>query len=162
MRRAIAEAARRRAARGLDGLELEARVAALLGQEAAVSSPTATMANQIALKLHGRPGDVLIAEEHSHVLIYEYGGASAHAGLVTLGLRGDAGRVSTRSARAAPSVKAADQRAAVLSLENTHNSSGGRTWPLGELREVLATAWDLGSLSISTAPVFSTRPLRRA
>ena len=63
--------------------------------------PTATMANQIALKLHGRPGDVLIAEEHSHVLIYEYGGASAHAGLVTLGLRGDAGRVSPDQVRAA-------------------------------------------------------------
>ena len=108
--------------------------------------PTATMANQIALKLHGRPGDVLIAEEHSHVLIYEYGGASAHAGLVTLGLRGDAGRVSPEQIRAAavPSVKAADQRAAVLSLENTHNSSGGRTWPLGELAEVLDTARDLG------------------
>ena len=133
MRRAIAEAASgtSRSAR-IDGLELEARVAAL-GQEAAVFLLTATMANQIALKLHGRPGDVLIAEEHSHVLIYEYGGASAHAGLVTLGLRGDAGRVSPDQVRAAaaPSVKAAATSAAVLSLENTHNSSGGRTWPLG-------------------------------
>ena len=42
------------------------RVATLLGQEAALFVPTATMANQIALKLHARPGDVLIAEEHSH------------------------------------------------------------------------------------------------
>ena len=126
--------------------ELETRVAALLGQEAAVFLPTATMANQIALKLHGRPGDVLVAEEHSHVLIYEYGGASAHAGLVTLGLRGDAGRISPEQVRAAaaPSVKAADQRAAVLSLENTHNSSGGRVWPLGALRDVLDAARELG------------------
>ncbi|HEX2345272.1 MAG TPA: threonine aldolase family protein [Gaiellaceae bacterium] len=148
MRRAIAEAVVGDEQKREDPTvaELEARVAALLGQEAAVFLPTATMANQIALKLHGRPGDVLIAEEHSHVLIYEYGGASAHAGLVTLGLRGDAGRVSPEQVRAAatPSVKAADQRAAVLSLENTHNSSGGRTWPLAELREVLDTARDLG------------------
>ena len=56
-------------------LELERRVAELLGHEAAVFLPTATMANQVALKLHGRPGDVLLAEEHSHVLVYEYGGA---------------------------------------------------------------------------------------
>ena len=49
---------------------LQERVAALLGHEAAVFLPTATMANQIALKLHGRPGDVLVAEEHSHVLVY--------------------------------------------------------------------------------------------
>ena len=46
---------------------LQERVAALLGQEAAVFLPTATMANQIALKLLGRPGDVLLAEETSHV-----------------------------------------------------------------------------------------------
>ena len=39
-----------------------------------------------------RPGDVLVAEEHSHVLIYEFGGAAVHAGLVTLGVPGDAGR----------------------------------------------------------------------
>lgn len=124
---------------------LQERVAALLGQEAAVFLPTATMANQIALKLHGRPGDVLIAEEHSHVLIYEYGGASAHAGLVMLGLRGEAGRISSEQVRAAaaPSVKVADQRAAVLSLENTHNSAGGRVWPLDALEEVLDTAHEL-------------------
>ena len=46
------------------------------------------MANQIALKLHGRPGDVLLAEQHSHVLVYEFGGAAAHAGLLTVGLPG--------------------------------------------------------------------------
>ena len=56
--------------------------------------PTATMANQIALKLHSRPGDVLLAEETSHVLVYEYGGAAAHAGLMSLGLTGANGRVT--------------------------------------------------------------------
>jgi threonine aldolase len=148
MRRAIAEAVVGDEQKREDPTvsELERRVATLLGQKAAVFVPTATMANQIALKLHGRPGDVLIAEEHSHVLIYEYGGVSAHAGLVTLGLRGDAGRLLPEQVRAAaaPSVKAADQRATVLSLEDTHNSSGGRVWPLAELREVLDTARELG------------------
>ena len=45
--------------------ELQGRVAALLGQEAALFLPTATMANQIALKLLARPGDVLVAEQFS-------------------------------------------------------------------------------------------------
>ena len=126
--------------------ELQERVAALLGQEAALFLPTATMANQIALKLHTRPGDVLIAEEHAHVVIYEYGGAAAHAGLVTVGLPGDRGRLSAEQIRAAaePSSKVADQRATVLALENTHNSSGGRVWPLGELEHVVATAREVG------------------
>ncbi len=104
------------------------------------------MANQIALKLHGRPGDVLIAEETAHVVIYEYGGAAAHAGLVTLGLPGDRGRLTSEQVRSAaePSTKVADQRAAVLALENTHNSSGGRVWPLDELEEVVTAAREVG------------------
>jgi threonine aldolase len=126
--------------------ELQDRVAELLGHEAAIFLPTATMANQIALKLLSRPGDVLVAEEHSHVVIYEYGGAAAHAGLMTLGLPGDRGRLTPDQVRRAaePSTKVADQRAAVLSLENTHNSSGGRVWPLDELEEVVGTAREVG------------------
>jgi threonine aldolase len=125
---------------------LQERVAALLGHEAALFVPTATMANQIALKLHGRPGDVLVAEEHSHVLVFEYGGVAAHAGLMTLGLPGVAGRISSSQLRtaAAPSVKAADQRVTVISLENTHNNAGGRVWPLEELTDVVETARELG------------------
>ncbi|MBA2642940.1 MAG: threonine aldolase family protein [Actinobacteria bacterium] len=125
---------------------LQERVASLLGQESAIFLPTATMANQVALKLHGRPGDVLVAEESSHVLVYEYGGAAAHAGLMTLGLPGVAGRISPDQLRAAtaPSTKAADQRVTLLSLENTHNNAGGRVWPLAELDALVATARELG------------------
>jgi threonine aldolase len=148
MRRAIAEAAvgdeQKREDPSVNALQ--ERVAALLGQEAAIFLPTATMANQIALKLHARPGDVLIAEETSHVVIYEYGGAAVHAGVMTLGLPGDRGRLSPDQIRAAaePSTKIADQRAAIVALENTHNSAGGRVWPLDELEESVVTAREVG------------------
>jgi threonine aldolase len=148
MRRAIAEAAvgdeQKREDPSVNALQ--ERVAALLGHEAAVFVPTATMANQIALKLHARPGDVLIAEQHAHVVVYEYGGAAAHAGLMTLGLPGDRGRLTAEQvlAASAPSTKGADQRAAILSLENTHNASGGRVWPLDALEEVVAAAREVG------------------
>ena len=148
MRRAIAEAEVGDEQKREDPTvtALQERVAALLGQEAALFVPTATMANQIALKLHGRPGDVLVAEEHSHVLVFEYGGAAAHAGLMTLGLPGTAGRISSAQLRAAaaPSTKAADQRVTILSLESTHNNAGGRVWPLAELEDVIETARELG------------------
>ena len=126
--------------------ELQDRVAPLLGQEAALFLPTATMANQIALKLLARPGDVLLAEEFSHVVVYEYGGPAAHAGLTTLGLPGHGGRLSAEQIRRAaePSAKVADQRAAVLSLENTHNSAGGRVWPLDELDDAVSVAREAG------------------
>jgi threonine aldolase len=52
---------------------LEQRAAELLGHEEAVYVPTATMANEIALRLHGEPGDEILAEEHAHVLIAELG-----------------------------------------------------------------------------------------
>jgi threonine aldolase len=148
MRRAIAEAVVGDEQKREDPsvLELERRVAALLGHEAAVFLPTATMANQIALKLHGRPGDVLLAEENSHVLVYEYGGVAANAGLMTRGLPGVAGRITPEQIRleSAPSAKGADQRVAVVSVENTHNNAGGRVWPLLELEEVVSTARELG------------------
>ena len=148
MRRAIAEAAvgdeQKREDPSVNALQ--ERVAELLGHEAAIFVPTATMANQIALKLLSRPGDVLIAEENAHVAIYEYGGAAAHAGLMTLGLPGQRGRITPEQVRRAaePSTKVADQRAAIVSLENTHNASGGRVWPLAELDEVIATTRELG------------------
>jgi len=148
MRRAIAEAEVGDEQKREDPTvtALQERVAALLGQEAAIFVPTATMANQIALKLHGRPGNVLVAEEHSHVLVYEYGGVAAHAGLMTLGLPGTAGRISSAQLRAtaAPSAKAADQRVRILSLESTHNNAGGRIWPLPDLGDVIETARELG------------------
>ena len=125
---------------------LQERAATLLGQETALFVPTATMANQIALKLHARPGDILVAERHAHVVIYEYGGAAAHAGLMVETIEGRRGRFGVEDLEAVtvPSTKSADQRPAVLALENTHNSSGGRCWPLDELRAVTAAARDRG------------------
>jgi threonine aldolase len=125
---------------------LQERAAALLGQEQALFVPTATLANQIALKLHSRPGDVLVAERHAHVVIYEYGGPAAHAGLMIEPIEGRAGRFGVAELEAAtePSTKAADQRATVLAIEDTHNSSGGRCWPLDELEDVTRAARERG------------------
>src|SRR5213592_1850057 len=72
--------------------ELERRVAELLGQEEAVFVPTATMANEIALRTLGNPGDEVIAEENSHIFLAELGGPAVHAGLMTRPLRCVAGR----------------------------------------------------------------------
>jgi threonine aldolase len=166
MRQAIAEAAvgdeQKREDPSVN--ELQARVAALLGQEAAIFLPTATMANQIALKLHSRPGDVLVAEETAHVVIYEYGGTAAHAGLMTLGLPGDRGRLTPEQVTVAaePSTKVADQRVTVLALEDTHNSSGGRVWPLDDSTRSCRRRASSSSECTSTGLGSSTRRRRSA
>ena len=124
--------------------ELQRRAAELLGHEAALFLPTATMANQIALKILTRPGCLLLAEERTHVLIFEAGGPAVHSGLVMHGLPGVAGRIASEQLRAVAATSDDLQPASVVVLENTHRSAGGRVWPLGELERVVATARELG------------------
>jgi threonine aldolase len=124
--------------------ELEERAAHLLGQEEAIFLPTATMANQIAIRLHTQLGDELIGEENCHVFISELGGPAVHSGVVTRGLPGVAGRYSAEQARIACRVPAIHSpRTRLLWIENTHNASGGRIWPLEEIGELHALALEL-------------------
>ena len=121
--------------------ELERRGAEFLGQEEAVFLPTATMANQIALNILGRPGDALLVERHAHIMLSELGGPAAHSGLLTIGLEGTKGRFSPEQVlaelRDRTSVHVAPTR--VVTIENTHNSAGGRVWPLHEVDAIVAT-----------------------
>jgi threonine aldolase len=110
--------------------ELQRRMAELLGHEAALFFPTATMANQAALRVLSRPGCKVVAEERTHVLIYEWGGPAIHSGLVMQGLVAEAGRPTPEQ------IEEVDELGpgSVVVLENTHRSSGGRIWPLEEFR----------------------------
>ena len=121
--------------------ELERRAAVFLGQEESVFLPTATMANQIALNILGRPGDALLVERHAHIMLSELGGPAAHSGLLTIGLEGMHGRFSPEQVvaeiRDRTSVHVAPTR--IVTIENTHNSAGGRFWPLDEVDSIVAT-----------------------
>ena len=116
--------------------ELERRMAELLGHEAALFLPTATMANQAALRVLSKPGCKVVAEERTHVLIYEWGGPAIHSGLVMRGLVAEAGRPAPEQ------IEEVDEfgPGSVLVLENTHRSSGGRIWPLEEFRAAAEAA----------------------
>jgi threonine aldolase len=127
-------------------LELERRVAELLGQQEAVYLPTATMGNEIALAILGERGSELIVEERAHIMTSELGGAAYHAGLQTRGLPGYRGRISVEQVRGA-GWKDGDfwtPRMSVIALENTHNTAGGTIWPLDELVAVVGVARELG------------------
>jgi threonine aldolase len=125
--------------------ELERRAAELLGQEETVYVPTATMANEIALRTLSEPGDELIAEENSHVLTGELGGPAIHAGLMTRPVRGTAGRFGPDEVRAM--LRRTDGShvppTRLVSVENTHNASGGRVWPRAEIEALVATCREL-------------------
>jgi threonine aldolase len=123
-------------------LELERRAAELLGQEEAVYLPTATMANQIALKILTQPGDELLAEENAHTLLSEQGGPAVHSGLVTRPIRTAAGRFTGEDVRRLVRDRTSMHmsRTRVVAVENTHNSSGGRCWSIDEVDDVVDTA----------------------
>src|SRR5207302_7359766 len=120
--------------------ELERRGAELLGHEAAVYLPTATMANQIALRTLTQPGDELLAEENSHVLLNEQGGPAVFSGLVMRALTGRHGTFAPEQVRGAVRDWSSGHmpRTRVVSIENTHNSSGGRVWTLEQIDAVVA------------------------
>jgi threonine aldolase len=121
--------------------ELQRRMAELLGHEAALFLPTATMANQTALRVLSRPGCKLVAEERTHVLIYEWGGPAIHSGLVMQGLVAEAGRPTPEQ------IEEVDEfgPGSVLVLENTHRSAGGRIWPLEDFRAAAHAARACGA-----------------
>jgi threonine aldolase len=144
MRRAIAEAVVGDEQKREDPtvLALEERGAELLGQEEAVFVPTATMANQISLRVLTEPGDEVIAEASAHVFRYELGGPAVHSGLAMHALDTSDGRFTPEQLREvvkpAGDLHVAPTR--VVCLENTHNGGGGRVWPLGEVQAVAAEA----------------------
>jgi threonine aldolase len=144
MRRAIAQAVVGDEQKREDPtvIALEERGAALLGHEEAVFLPTATMANQISLRVLTEPGDEAIAEAMAHVFRYELGGPAVHSGLAMKALESEHGILTAAQVRAAvnPAGDLHSPRSRVLCLENTHNGGGGRVWPLERLREVTAEA----------------------
>ena len=140
---------------------LQERAAALLGHEAALFVPTATMANQIALKLHSRPGDVLVAEKHAHVVIYEYGGAAAHAGLMIEAIAGVDGRFGVAELDGRDGAEHEGRRPACYACSHVRTrttrpaGAAGRSTSSRPSRPRRGSA---GSRRTSTAPASSTRP----
>ena len=126
--------------------ELEARVAALTGKQAAVYVPSGTMGNQLAVNALTRPGDEVLLEAESHMRRYEQGGIAASSGCMAHPVTGRGGALAPADVEAAwrePS----DEHVARLSLlciENTHNRAGGAIVPLESIQAVTAAARVLG------------------
>ncbi|MDQ3369332.1 MAG: beta-eliminating lyase-related protein [Myxococcota bacterium] len=125
---------------------LEERVAELLGTEAALFTPSGTMANQIALRAHTRPGDEVIISRDAHCWRHESGALAAIAGVQTQMLLGHT--FSALEVRAAFRPEDPYQSPTrVVSVENTHNMGGGICWEPAQLAEVTGAAHALGMMT---------------
>ena len=124
---------------------LEAKVAALLGKEAALYVPSGTMANQLAIRSVCEPGDEIIAHRDSHIIHYETGAPAALAGCMVSPLDGPGGLFEAHQVRAA--IRHRDQHnplSRMLLLENTHNKGGGTVWPVAQFEAVAAAGRECG------------------
>jgi threonine aldolase len=145
MRRAMAEAVVGDDVFGDDPTvqELERRVAALAGKEAALYVPSGTMGNQLAVNTLTRPGDEVLLETESHIFLYEQGGLAANSGCLAHVVKGARGAFDPAIVEATWRDAASDDHVARLSLlclENTHNRHGGVIVPLDTLRALSAAA----------------------
>lgn len=124
---------------------LQAMVAELLGQEAALFLPSGTMCNQVAFAVHCRPGDEILLHETAHPLLYEAGGPSAMVGAIMRPLPGARGMFTAEQVRQAvrPAVHFMP-RTRALSIEQTANIAGGVCWPLAQIEEVCAAGHAAG------------------
>jgi len=147
MRRAIAEAEVGDDVFGDDPTvqHLERRVADLLGKQAALFVASGTMANQVAVAVHTRPGDEVLLESESHVFLYEGGAPAVLSGVQIHTLPGRRGLVEAGTLMAAlrPS-NVHYAPSSLLVLENTHNRSGGAVLPLTGLLETVRAAHGAG------------------
>ena len=118
-------------------LELEAYAAELFGKGASIYCPSGTMSNQIAIRVHTRPGDQLICDHTAHVYLYEGGGPAANSGVACKLLDGDRGRFTAEQVQAAIQVDDPHfPRSRLVSIENTSNKGGGAVWDLDQIRRI--------------------------
>ena len=125
-------------------IALEEEVARITGKEAALFVTSGTMGNQLAIATQTRPGDDVIVGEGAHPVYYEGGAAAALSG-VQFSVAGRGGFFTPEELEAVvhPRVHWAP-RTSLVSIENTHNRSGGRVWPAAEARAVAERARSLG------------------
>jgi threonine aldolase len=115
---------------------LEETAAGLLGKEAAMFTPSGTMANQIAIGAQTRRGDEVVCVETAHVRNYEHGGASANFGVAFRTVPSQNGEMTVDQIIAATAGTAYHlPKVSLLTWENAHNVSGGTVIPIAVMEK---------------------------
>ena len=120
---------------------LESRAAATFGREAAVFVPTGTMGNQIALRLHTRPGEEIICESRSHILDWEMATAAVFSGCLIRAIPTSRGTLTWKDIEPVIYGRSTLRAATgLIEIENTANLAGGRCTRLDVLEEIWGEA----------------------
>lgn len=125
---------------------LEARVAKLFDKEAALFTPSGSLANQLGIRTLVRPGEELLCEANSHIVRAELGAAATFSGITTRTWIAKRGllRSSEVLSLARPDSGPYLVSTTAIAVENTHNFGGGTVQPIDEIRNLAASAQELG------------------
>lgn len=123
---------------------LQERSAEIFGKEAAIFVPTGSMGNQIAVKLHTKPGDEVIIEERGHILNWELGAPAVISGVTFRTIRSAAatGMLTWEEIESALHIDTPYYSCptGLICLENTHNFGGGSVMSSAETSVICENA----------------------
>lgn len=122
-------------------VQLQERVAEVLGKEASIFMPSGTMTNQIALRVHCQPGDEFLCESGCHIYNYEQGAFAQLSGLVARTFTGNNALLEVDQLQGC--VRPDNEHAVrtkLLCIENTHNRGAGKIYDLKRTNELCAWA----------------------
>jgi len=104
------------------------------------SCPVGTMCNEIALRVHCRPGDEMIAHRTAHPIHFEAGGLAALAGVNVCALDGARGQYDEEAVAAIRPDSRYVPNSRLLWVDQTSNLGGGSIWPLARIAAVTDVA----------------------
>ena len=125
-------------------IELQNRIAEILGKEAALFVPSGTMSNAVAIKSQTKPGDEIVTHCKSHIYMYEAGGYAVLAGCSISLVEGERGQMSPENVqRAIRKVAGSDSHypeCTLICVENTANVGGGSIYDQDTLDAICEVA----------------------
>jgi threonine aldolase len=139
---------------------LQEMAAERFGKEAALFVCSGTMGNLIGLLINTNPGQEVIADADSHVLVGEENGAAAIGRIQIVPIETTAGMITPEQIASAIRLRSTVHphapRTTAVSFENTHNRHGGIAWPLAALRAASLQARSNGiAVHIDGARIFN-------
>ncbi|MEO6654470.1 MAG: GntG family PLP-dependent aldolase [Pyrinomonadaceae bacterium] len=127
---------------------LQERACELFEKEAALWVPTGCMGNEIAVKVHTKPGQEIVTEDRGHILNYELGAAAIISGVTIRAVKSGDGSGHLIWGEIEPVIKIDppyfQALTGLICLENTHNFAGGSVMTAAASAEICEKSHSAG------------------
>src|SRR5688572_16512939 len=127
---------------------LQERAAEIFEKESALWVPSGCMGNEIAVKVHTKPGQEIVTEDRGHILNYELGAAAIISGVTIRAVKSGDGSGHLTWDEIEPLLKIDppyyQAATGLICLENTHNFAGGSVMTAEACFEVCEQAHAVG------------------